>query len=106
MCLWQAALHCQHPAPDTHFLNSSPRKSLSVPIFKLSVGPHLFSRPFSDPAPSRNCPRFKAQSPRLSFEAFCDLTTAIQVPPLNLCFPEHLSGLHTCEAFNCCPNSY
>ena len=42
-CLWQTVLCCQHPAPDTLFLNSSPRKSpecASLP--KMSIGPHLF----------------------------------------------------------------
>lgn len=67
---------------------------------------HTSSQGPSVTLPLPETARFKAQSPRLSFEAFCDLTTAIQVPLLNLCFPEHIPGLHTCEAFNCCPNSY
>lgn len=89
MCLWQAALCCQHPVPELFFLNSSPRKSLERAILKC-VGVHLF--PAQGPLVTLPLPETaqdtKPKVLNLHFRPY-DLAIAIQVPPLNFWFPQH-----------------
>lgn len=94
MCLWQAALCCQHPVPELFFLNSSPRKSLERAILKC-VGVHLF--PAQGPLVTLPLPETaqdtKPKVLNLHFRPY-DLAIAVQVPPLNFWFPQHMRLVH------------